>query len=90
MDPSNLKHSATQTDEKMFIKTVPVRVTTSNYERSSTLIEPHYLEAVALLMSDNLSASEAVRAVHTIDTIIWGQKRHLPLRLDKSYMNAVG
>ena len=39
-------------------------------------------------MSDKLSASEAIKAVYTIDTVIWGQVRHLPLRLDKSYMNA--
>ena len=39
-------------------------------------------------MSENLSASEAIRAINIIDTVIWGQVRYLPLRLDKSYMKA--
>jgi len=47
-----------------------------------------FKEAMALLMSENLSASEALKAVYTVDTVVWGQTRLLPLRLDKSYMSA--
>ena len=50
-------------------------------------IYPKYLEAMSILMADGLSAPEAVKAVHTIDTVVWGQSRLLPLRLDKSYLN---
>ena len=81
-----MRHELTQTDDHP--QTVPVRLKSVRGEKWSSLIEPRYLEAMALLMSDNLSASEAVKAVYTIDTVIWGQVRHLSLRLDKSYMNA--
>ena len=30
------------------------------------------------MMADGLSAPEAVKAVHTIDTVVWGQTRFLP------------
>ena len=42
---------------------------------------------MSLLMSDNLRATEAIKVVHTVDTVIWKQKRHLPLELDKAYTN---
>ena len=38
-------------------------------------------------MSDNLSASEAIKSVYIVDTVIWKQKRHLPLEMDKDYVN---
>ena len=50
-------------------------------------ISAKYLEAMSILMADGLSAPEALKAVHTIDTVVWGQTRFLPLRMDKSYLN---
>ena len=38
-------------------------------------------------MADGLSAPESVKAVYTIDTVVWGQVRFLPLHLDKHYIN---
>lgn len=52
-------------------------------------IKPDYLEAMALMMSENFSAMEALKAVHIVDTVIWKQTRHLPLRLDKLYVNSL-
>ena len=68
----------------------PVKTTVRvmNKKSKSNLIEPRYLEAMALLMAEGLSASEAIRAVYIIDKVIWNQVRYLPLRLDKSYMKA--
>ena len=43
---------------------------------------------MALLISENLSRSEAIKAVHTVDIVVWGQKRHLPFKLDKNYVSA--
>ena len=34
------------------------------------------------MMSENFSATEALKAVYIVDTVIWKQTRHLPLRLD--------
>ena len=34
----------------------------------------------------SIIASEPIRAINIIDTVIWGQVQYLPLRLDKSYM----
>ena len=69
---------------------LPVKTTVRviNKKGKGNLIEPRYLEAMALLMAEGLSASEAIRAVYIIDTVIWKQIRYLPLRLDKSYMKA--
>lgn len=53
----------------------------------SSIIETQYLEATAQLMSENSSASEAIKAVHTVDTVAWGQQSYLLLRY-KNYMNA--
>ena len=50
-------------------------------------IEPRYLEAMSLLMAESLSAAEAIKAVHIIDTVVWDQVRLLPLELDKDYQN---
>ena len=52
------------------------------------LVEPPHLEALSLMMAKNLSASEAIRAVYIWVTIVWRQKRHLPLCQDKGYMKA--
>ena len=75
----------TQTDS-----TLPLNVTVrfQNEACKCNLIEPHYLEGLSLLMSENLSASEAICAINISDTVIWGQVRYLPLGLDKSYMKA--
>ena len=42
-------------------------------------IKPEYLEAMTLMMSENFSATEALKAVHIVDTVIWKQTHHLPL-----------
>ena len=44
---------------------------------------------MTLMMPGNLSATEAVKAVHVVDTVIWEQIRHLPLRLGKLYLNSL-
>ena len=77
---SNLVPSAVESKDK------PVRIL--NKSGKKMLVEPRYLEALSLMMAENLSASEAIRAGYIWDTIVWQQKRHLPLRLDKSYMKA--
>ena len=41
------------------------------------------------MMSENFSATDALKAVHIVDTVIWKQTRHLPLRLDKLYINSL-
>ena len=71
-----------------FGQKVPLRIERVKGSGIFANVEPRYLEAMSLLMSENLSASEAVKAVHIIDTVIWGQTRHLPLRLEKHYMNS--
>ena len=77
-------NQSTQTENT--VARVPVRM--MNETGKSNLIESRYLEAMSLLMSDGLSASEAIRAVYNLDTVVWKQNRHLPLRLDKPYMKA--
>ena len=64
-----------------------VRVMAGRDKNKTNLVEPRYLEAISLLMSDNLSASEAIKSVYIVDTVIWKQKRHLPLEMDKDYVN---
>ena len=75
-----------QTDPCESLDDIPVRIV--NKAGKCNLIEPRYLQGISLLMSENLSASEAIKAVHIVDTVIWGQTRFLPLRLDKVYMKA--
>ena len=41
------------------------------------------------MMSENFSATEALKAVHIVDTVICKQTRHSPLRLDKLYINSL-
>ena len=53
--------------------------------KHGTLVEPTYLDAMSLLMSENLSVPEAIKAVYIVDTKIWEHTRHLPLELDKQY-----
>ena len=90
MNPRNTfrisKNTEVQTEPYELIGDVPVRIV--NKKNKCNLVEPRYLEAISLLMSENLSASEAIKAVHIIDTVVWGQIRILPLRLDKVYMNS--
>ena len=80
------KNTEVQTEPYELIGDIPVRIVNKNDK--CNLVEPRYLEAISLLMSENLSASEAIKAVHIIDTVVWGQTRILPLRLDKVYMNS--
>ena len=54
---------------------------------SARVIDARYSEAMSILMADGLSAPESVKAVYTIDTVVWGQVRFLPLHLDKHYIN---
>ena len=70
-----------QTDSESFPK-VPLRIERVKGSAVYAIVEPRYLEATSLLMSENLSESEAVKAVHILDTVIWGQTRHLPLKLE--------
>ena len=84
--PKVTKNSEVQTEPCGSPENVPVR--TVNKHGKCNLIEARYLEGLSLLMAENLSASEAIKAVHIVDTVIWGQVRHLPLRLDKVYMKA--
>ena len=44
---------------------------------------------MTLMMSENFSATDALKAVHIVDTVIWKQTHHLPLRLDKLYINSL-
>ena len=44
---------------------------------------------MTLIMSENFSATEALKAVHIVDTLIWKQICHLPLRLDKLYISSL-
>ena len=85
--PKDVIHAAVQTDPSA-IPNVPLRLERISGSKVYANVEPRYLEAMALLMSENFSASEAVKAVHIVDTVIWGQVRHLPLRLEKHYMNS--
>ena len=41
------------------------------------------------MMSENFSATEALKAVYIVDTVICKQTRHSPLRLDKLYINSL-
>ena len=89
LSEKSLQDKETQTEPLNAVPSIPVCVQGQGKKISmSSIIGPRYLEAMALLMSENLSASEAIKVVHTVDTVIWGQKRHLPLRLDKNYMSA--
>ena len=72
-----------QTDQVTY-GDVPVRVKNTR-GKHGTLVELRYLEAMSLLISENMSAPEAIKAVYIVDTKIWGQTRHLPLELDKQY-----
>ena len=74
---------AVQTDQ-VTCGDVPVHVENTRGKHGA-LVEPRYLEAMSLLMSENMSAPEAIKAVYIVDTKIWGQTRHLPLELDKQY-----
>ena len=71
-----------------FGQKVPLRIERVKGSALFANVEPRYLEAMSLLMSKNLSASEAVKAVPIIDRVIWGQTRYLSLRLEKHYMNS--
>ena len=50
--------------------------------------DPRYLQAIGIMMSDGLSASQAIKSVYTIDTIVHEQDRSLPLEMDKEYTAA--
>ena len=43
---------------------------------------------MTLMVSENFSATEALKAAHLVDTVIWKQTLHLPLPLDKVYINS--
>ena len=83
-----LVHKAVQTDlASVPSPSVPLRTERIPGSGVFSNVEPRYLDAMSILMSENLSASESVKAVYIVDTIIWKQIRHLPLRLEKHYMN---
>ena len=68
---------------------MPPRIESSPGSGVFAKIKPEYLEAMTLMMSENFSATEILKAVHLVDTVIWKQTRRLPLRLDKVYMNSL-
>ena len=49
--------------------------------------DPKYLEAMSLIMSEGLSATEALKTVCIVDRVVWNQIRLLPLDMDKDYTN---
>ena len=70
------------------ISNLPVRVELVPGSAVYSDIEPRYLKAMSLIMAENMSASEAVKVVYICDTTIHGLTRHLPLHLDKLYLNS--
>ena len=40
-------------------------------------------------MASGLSSAAAINAVYVIDSIVWNQRRYLPLELDKDLTNAI-
>ena len=72
-------HTASQTE---FVHIdIPLRIESSPGSGVFAKIKPEYLEAMTLMMSENFSATEALKAVPIIDTIIWKQTRHFPLSI---------
>ena len=85
---SMCQHKETQAEPLNAVPSIPELVPAHGKKISvSSIIEIQYLEAMVQLTSENSSASEAIKAVHTVDTVVWGQQRHLLLRY-KNYMNA--
>ena len=82
-----LNISVDKSKEEISVLDTKVRVMAGRGKDKTKLVEPRYLEAMSLLMSDNMSASEAIKAVYIVDTVIWNQTRHLPLEMDKDYVN---
>ena len=80
-------HTASQT--KFVPIDIPLQIESSPGSAVFAKIKPEYLETMTLMMSENFSATEALKTVPIIDTIIWKQTRHLPLRLDKLYINSL-
>ena len=66
---------------------IPLRIESLPGSGVFAKLKPEFLEAMTLMMSENFSPTEAVKAVHIVDTVIWKQTCHLPLRLDKLYIN---
>ena len=90
-DPKDIDfvHVSTQTDEIPYVHfDRPVRLENEKTGIYHT-VDPDYLKCMALIMSENLSASEAIKVVHIMFTVIYKQIRHLPLRLEKNYVKAV-
>ena len=61
-------NKAVQTDQVTY-GDVPVHVKNTR-GKHGTLVEPRYLEAMSLLMSENMSAPEVIKAVYIVDTKI--------------------
>ena len=79
-------HTASQTE---FVPIdIPLRIESSPDSGVFAKIKPEYLEAMTLI-SENFSATEALKAVRVVDTVNWKQTRHLPLRSDKRYINSL-
>ena len=68
---------------------IPLRIESSPSSGVFGKIKPEYLEAMTLMMSENFSATEALKAAHIEDTVIWKQTLHLPLQLDKLYISSL-
>ena len=70
-------HTASQTE---FVPiNIPLQIESSPGSGVFAKIQPGYLNAMTLMMSENFSATEALKAVHIVDTVIWKQTHHLPL-----------
>ena len=72
-------HTASQT--KFVPIDIPLQIECSPGSAVFVKIKPEYLETITLMMSENFSATEALKAAPIIDTIIWKQTRHFPLSI---------
>ena len=66
----SMKHHQDTQTENLQSKPLPVRLSPSRQKHKTWKIEPRYLEAILLLMAENLSASDAIRAVFIIVAVV--------------------
>ena len=87
----------TRNQSKLMDRKGPVQLTSIGTQHQSIpkvptkqgqVCDPKYLQAIGIMMSDGLSAPSAIRACFTLDTIVHGQDRFLPLNIDKEYKAA--
>ena len=56
--------------------------------REGRAYNPKYLKAIGIMMSDGLSAPQAIKSTYTIDTVVHNQDRFLPLSMDREYLSS--